>query len=223
MSAISAIDLECPYESAPGIESAPDLSPPRRHTAGPPRRRILIECAAAAIAGTLMAIGWAALASPSDPTAARRLLLERELAQLSSPLAEFARLERAAESARASTAAVTARARPYVELRSLLEVLSSEAHAGVTVTRLQQTREGFELQVAAVDGAACASWVERLARIPGLVSVDLADLKLAAAPTAGQAGGSIAAVVRLRWDASPQTSPSRRAVADDGRASGGDE
>ncbi|RDU95547.1 hypothetical protein [Trinickia dinghuensis] len=197
MSTIVAIEAGCPYEGAsdalPGFESPPPGYNPalRRH------RRTLIDCAAAAIVGTLTAICCAAAAPGDGRMDARRVLLERKLAQLSPSLAELSRLERLGEGSRAKAAAAAARARPYVELRSLLETLSRDAHAGVAVDRLRQTVEGFELQIHAADSAAAASWMGRLTRAPGGEGAQIDDLRLAAVQIDGQAGRAVEARVRL--------------------------
>jgi Tfp pilus assembly protein PilN len=200
MNSIAAIEVGCHDERVSdvprGFDSA-SLAVRGMRALRAWRRREVIDCVAAISIGVLMAAGWA-LAGPNDSGGgARRLLLERELTQLSPSLTELARLSRAGESTRASVAAAAARARPYMELRTLLETLGREAHAGVTVSRLRQTQEGFELQVHAVDSAACASWVARLARIPGWQSADIAGLRLAAARGGGQSGRAVEASVRL--------------------------
>ena len=157
-----------------------------------------------------MAIACAASRSDHDRAGSRRVLLEQQLAQLSPELAELARLDRAGESARASAAVALARARPYAELRSLLETLSGHAHAGVTISRLRQGREGFDLQVRAVDSAACTSWVERLRRIPRWEAAEMTDLRLIAAPVDGQAEQAVEANVRLPSPAQSPATASRR-------------
>lgn len=214
MSTMIAIDADCPYECTPDALSDSDLSRHRRRASFLRRRRYWVECAAAVTVGVIGAIAWAASGSGEDAVSARRVLLERQLAQLSPALAELARLDRAGESARASAAVALARARPYAELRSLLETLSGQAHGGVTVSRIRQSREGFELQVRAVDGAACASWVERLARMPGWEAAQITDLRLVATPADGRAEQTVEANVRLPSRAeTPSAAPRRTQVA----------
>lgn len=186
------------------------------------RRRPLIECAAGAAAGAVIALGCAALAPADSNISARREHLERELAGLSVQLAEYARLERAGRGAHASAAAAAARARPSVELRLLFETLSREARAGVTIRRLRHSRDGFEMQVRAVDSAACASWVARLARVPGWERADMVDLRLAANPKGREAGRAVEATVRVpsHGAASASESGTTRQGLDE-RSSGG--
>lgn len=223
MSAMVAMDAGCTYEWAPHALSGFESLPPRRRAPRWPRRRYWIECAAAVSAGALMAIAWAASGSGDDRIGDRRVVLERQLAQLSPALAELARLERARERARASAAIALARARPYAELRSLLETLSGQAHAGVSVSRLRQSREGFELQVRAVDSTACASWVERLTRVPGWEAADIANMRLVAVPVSGSATGrAVEATVRLpSRGATPASTPRRTQLASSREVRGG--
>lgn len=196
MSMTGAIEARCLYESAINALRGSG-SAPRGDSVTPLwRRRGVVDGVAAMALGALVAIGCS-VAVAGDGASARQARFERELAQLSPSLTEFARLARADESARARVAVAAARARPNVELRTLLETLSREAQAGVTVSRLRQTQEGFELQVHAVDSAACAAWVKRLARIPGWEAADIADLTLAAARIGGQGGRAMQARVRL--------------------------
>lgn len=162
------------------------------------QRRQLIECATGVAAGAVIAVGCAALAPAGSNLRARHERLEREMANLSAPLAEYARLERAEQGALASAAAAAVRARPAADLRLLLGTLSAQAHAGVTVRRLRQNREEFEMQVRAVDSAACASWVARLARVPGWEGTDMVDLRWVATLKGSQAERTVEANVRVR-------------------------
>lgn len=210
MSSSGQIDASCSYHAFSGGARGLNGWSHRLRGACLRRRRCLIECAAAILAGAALAAGCAAAGSAAGRADAPRAALERELTQLSSPLAELAGLERAARSANAGAAQAAARARPYVELRSLIEVLSHQAHEGVTVKRLQRAGEGFELEVEAVDSAACASWVESLARTPGLASAEMADFKSAAVTAGGRSGREVAAVVRVRWHGATPVSSARR-------------
>lgn len=200
MSTHAATEMEGRYARA--VAEQPPLHPlpqPRWLRAVRPRhRRQLIECATGIAAGAVIALGCAALAPAGSNMHARRQLLERELATLSAPLAEYARLERAEQGALASAAAAAVRARPAAELRLLLGTLSAQAHAGVTVRRLRQNREGFEMQVRAVDSGACASWVARLARVPGWEGTDMVDLRWVATPKGSPAERTVEANVRVR-------------------------
>ncbi len=208
---MSTIAAPCLPHSAPGGASGFNLLPHRVRAARSRRRRCLIEGVAATLAGALIAIGWGAVDAADGRATPRREALERELARLTPALDEFARLERAGETARASTAETAARARPYFELRSLLEALSSEARSGVAVSRLQRTGDGIELRVRAADSAVCAAWAERLARLSGAESAEMTDVKLIAAPIGSRAAPNIEAFVRVRWSGAADRSPLRRA------------
>lgn len=170
------------------------------------RWRALIECAAGIVAGAVIALGCAALTPADSNMIGRRERLEQEVASLSAPLAEYARLERAGHGAHASAVAAAARARPSVELRSLLETLSREAQAGVTVRHLRQSRGGFEIAIRAVDSAACAAWVARLARVSGWEGTEILDLRLVAASKGQPAGRAVEANVRVPSRASASAS-----------------
>lgn len=200
---------------------AGDAGPHRQDGAHARCRRYVTEAAVAVFAGSVMALGWTAVAQKDERTSGRRAQLERELSRMSSPLAELARLERADATAKAASAQARLHAQPLGELRSLLQVLGREAQAGVTVSRLRRSDESIELQVRAADTVACASWVERLQRIPGLEPAETVELRSIAAPAGRQGEISVEAVVRLRRRGasaySPRPSPSRHAMLESGK------
>lgn len=222
MSVTAAIEARCLYESVLNALRGSGSAPCGEGVTTWWRRRGVVDGAAAMAVGALMAIGCS-VALAGDGASASQARFEQELAQLSPSLMEFARLARADESARARVAVAAARARPNVELRTLLETLSREAQAGVTVSRLRQTQEGFELQVRAVDSAACAAWVKRLARIPGWEAADIADLTLAAARIGGQGGRAMEARVRLPLRTAALAPMPRRTAESRAPQSGGSE
>ena len=170
------------------------------------RRRSLIEGAAAVLMGALAAVGWAMVGALDE----RRTRLEREWAQLAPSMAEYARLEQAAESMRAREREVQQRTQHYVALLSLLEALSREAHAGVTVSQLQLRTDDIELHLNAVDSLSAAAWAERLPPIAGAKPAEIGDLKLIATTSGGEARRPVEAVVRFRWSDAEQSSPLRR-------------
>jgi len=203
---MSAAATQCPNEGAAPCASGFNLLPHRIRAARSLRRRGLCEGAAAVLAGTLAAFGWETMGAADE----RRMQLEREVAQQAPALVELARLERAQESARANAAQAAARSQPYVALMSLLDALSAETHAGVTVNRLQLSDEDVQLQLHASDSAVGTAWTERLARLPGAKSAEMVDFKLIATPAGGEARRAIEAVVRVRWRDAQPASPLRR-------------
>jgi len=207
MSAIPVEQAAWTYATEPDPLRGFDTLPPRTERARTASHRHRIECAAAMIVGVVAAIGCAVFGTTGEQTGARRAILERELAELSSPLAEAARLERAGEASRANAAVAAALARPYGELRALLETLGREAHAEVAVTRLRQTPEGIELRILGADSAACASWVARLARVQQWRKAQIVDLKFVSAPVHAHSGRAVEAAVRLPTDVSSPSSP----------------
>jgi Tfp pilus assembly protein PilN len=207
MSAIPIEQSTWPYAAEPDAYRGFDASPPRARVVRVASHRHLIECAAAMIVGVSAAIGCAAFGPSGEHAGARRAILERELAELSSPLAELARLERAGEASRASAALAAAQARPYAEFRALLETLGREAHMDVAVTRLRQTPEGIEMRILGANSAACASWVARLAREPQWRKAQIVELKFVASPIQAHSGRRVEAAVRLPADVSSAPSP----------------
>ena len=209
MTSVTLPLADAPSETAWSGADGVDALSARRGVACTARRRCAIEGAAAVLAGSMMAVGWAAMGATDDRANERHTQLETEMARMASPLAELARLERAAESAKAAAAQAQMRSRPSAEMRSLLDALSREANAGVTVSRLQRTDDGIELRIRAADSAACASWVQRLARTSGLESARTIELK--SIPAAVGRGGehTIEAAVRLH---SPGATGSSQAV-----------
>jgi type II secretory pathway component PulM len=212
---MSTMVAPCLPQTSPGGASGFNLLPHRICIARSRRRRCLVEGAAAMLAGALIATGCGAIDAAEGRASPRREAIERDLAELRPLLDEFTRLERTREAARVSAEQTTARARPYFELRSLLEALSSEARSGVAVSRLQRMGEAIELRVHAADSATCAAWVERLARVSGAESAEITDLKLIAAPIGSHGAPSVEAVVRVQWSGAATVSPLRRAGLDD--------
>lgn len=211
MSAIAAQGL---HEAMPGRASGFNLLPHRVRTVRLHRRRAVIDGAAALLVGALIGVGWAVVGAQDDRARVRHAELSREIAQLAPALDELARLERAAQSANAGARQAAARVRPYVELRSLLGALSSEAHAGVTVDSLRQTNEGIELRVRAAESAACASWVDRLARKPGVGAAEIVDFKSTGPSARAHAERFVEAIVRVRSSDTRGPSPVPRIGAD---------
>ncbi|MGN6315328.1 hypothetical protein [Trinickia sp.] len=203
-------------DSARRVACAANTGPHRQAGVRERCRRYVTEGAVAVFAGSVVAFGWAAVAAKDERMSGRRAQLEREMSLMSSPLAELARLERADETAKAAAAQAQLRARPIAELHSLLHALGGEAQSGVALSRLRRSDEGVELQVRAADTVACASWVERLQRMPGLESAETVELKSLAAPAARQGETAVEATVRLRWRGAstqaPRPSPSRQVV-----------
>lgn len=214
MRTLAAIEMGGQYDGVAGAASSHDSWSQWIGPARPRRPRPLIECAAGIVAGAVMGLGYAALVPADAGLSARREGLERQLTGLAVPLAENARLVRAGQAAQESAAAAAARARPALELRLLLETLSQEARAGVTVRRLRQSREGYEMQIHAPDSGACASWVARLARVPGWEGAAIVDLRLVARPSHGQAARVVEANVRVPSRVLPTESVSTRAGRD---------
>lgn len=215
MRTLAAIAMDEQYDGVADAVSSRDSWSQRIGPVRARRPRRSIECMAALVAGAVMALGYAALGPADAGVSARRAGLERQLTGLAAPLAEYARLARTGQAAQASVAAA-ARARPALESHLLLETLSQQARAGVTVRRLRQSREGYEIQIHAPDSAACAAWVTRLARVPGWEGAAIVDLRLVAGPSRGQAQAAlrVEANVRVPLRVSPTESMSTRAGVD---------
>lgn len=224
MSTFAAIEMGGQYDGAAGavgVASNRDSWSQQIGLMRAWRLRQSIECVAVIVAGAVMALGYALLSPADAGLSARREGLERQLTGLAAPMAEYARLVRAGQAAQASAAAA-ARERPALESHLLLETLSQQAHAGVTVRRLRQSRAGYEMQIHAPDSAACAAWVTRLARVPGWERAAIVDLRLVAGPTRGQTEGArvVEANVRVPSRLSPTESVSTRAGVEPHAADG---
>lgn len=224
MSTLAAIEMAGQYDGAAGaagVASNSDSWSQRIGLMRAWRLRQSIECVTAIIAGAVMALGYALLGPVDAGPSARREGLQRQLTDLAAPLAEYARLVRAEQATQASAAA--ARERSALAPHVLLETLSRQARAGVTVRRLRQSREGYEVQIHAPDSAACAAWVTRLARVPGWERAAIVDLRLVAGSTRGQAETArvVEANVRVPARLSPTESVSTRAGADPHAPGGG--
>ena len=206
MNAIAAVRLD---ETSSGF----NLLPHRSRAVRSRRRRSMVEAAAAVLAGGMLAVGCATVGASADRSSTRRAQIERELAREAPALAEYARLERAGQAAKASGAQAAALAQPSELWLALLEALSREVNSGVTVSRLEGSNTAVELQAGAVDSATCVAWMDRLGRMRGVESVEMIDLKSSAAADATrQRAGAIEIVVRLRWRGEDEKRPVRRAA-----------
>jgi Tfp pilus assembly protein PilN len=203
MNAIAAVRMN---ENPSGCSSLPQRVRAERSR----RRRATVAAAAALSAGALLAAGCATVGTSDDGASARRAHIERELAEAAPALAEYARLERTGRAAKAGAEQARALAQPSVRWLALLDALSGDAHSGVTVSRLQGSSTGIELQVSAADSAACVAWMDRLRRLRGAESVEMVDLKSAAAADAKRSDDAIEAVVRVRWQGEREPRPARR-------------
>jgi Tfp pilus assembly protein PilN len=174
-----------------------NLLPYRQRIARSRRRRCLVECALAALAGGLMALAWSAWDGLEEARLAdRRATLESTLAGLAAPLAEYRQLEgmSAQVGEHAAVAAEFAGAR--ARMLDVIDALSRVPPSGMTLHRLKLTDGGVEIDASAADSASTAAWIDRLARVRGVRSAEITDWRLAA--EGAQHAINIAA--RLQWD-----------------------
>jgi Tfp pilus assembly protein PilN len=174
-----------------------NLLPYRQRIARSRRRRCLVECALAALAGALVALAWSAWDGLEQARLAdRRATLESTLAGLTAPLAEYRQLEgmSAQVGEHAAVAAELARAR--ARMLDVIDALSRVPPSGMMLHRLKLTDGGVEIDASAAESASTAAWIDRLARVRGVRSAEITDWRLAA--EGGQHAINIAA--RLQWD-----------------------
>ena len=156
-----------------------NLLPHRHRQASRLRRRRVLECLAAGIAGAAAALIGSATGIFGQERAERsHHRLEAALAEFAAPASEYRRLERlqARMHARAERSRVLARERDA--LWGVVDALSREPVAGIAVERLQLSDRGIEVKASAADTAAPALLVERLGRVPAIRAAALADLRL---------------------------------------------
>jgi Tfp pilus assembly protein PilN len=158
-----------------------NLLPYRRRNALRARRRFVVECGLAALAGSvcvLLLAGWHAY--QRSRVEGERGVVERTLTQLAAPLAEHARLSRDAHTAQSDAADAATRSASLDHLRDLLEVLSNEPASGVVLQRLRHRGQQTDFVARAADRALSAAWIERLDGVRGALGADASDQHRAA-------------------------------------------
>jgi type IV pilus assembly protein PilN len=174
-----------------------NLLPYRQRVARGRRRRCVVECTVAAIAGALAALAWSAWDGLEQARLAdRRTTLESTLAGFAAPLAEYRRIE--GISAEASEHALVAAelAMPRARILDVIDTLSRVPPSGVLLHRLKLTNGAVEVDASAADSASSAAWIDRLARVRGVRSAEITDWRLAAE----NARHAINVAARLQWD-----------------------
>ncbi|MGH8781929.1 fimbrial assembly protein [Paraburkholderia sp.] len=180
-----------------------NLLPYRRRNALRARRRCVVECGVAVLAGSLCVLllaGWHAVERSRIDS--ERAAVERALTQLAAPLAEHARLSRDASAARSDIADATARSASLSHLRDLLDVLSNEPASGIAVQRIRHRAQQTDLVARAADRALSAAWIERLDGVRGVQGADASDPHRGMNARRGKedvADGSFEFGVTVRW------------------------
>lgn len=167
-----------------------NLLPYRRRNAALARRRCLVECGCAALAGgacVLLLAMWQTWQRTGIE--ASRASVERTLVQLAAPLAEQTRLSRSEADAQSGAVHARTRGVPLKRLLDVLDTLSSEPAAGVALQQLRHRAEETELLARSGDHAAAAAWIERLDSVRGVESAEASELRRPA--SAGRGAGAI--------------------------------
>jgi Tfp pilus assembly protein PilN len=174
-----------------------NLLPYRQRVARGRRRRCLVECTLAVLAGALAALAWSAWDGFEQARlAGRRATLESTLAGLAAPLAEYRQIEGMSAQVSEHAAVAAELARPRGRMIDVIDALSRVPPSGVTLHRLKLTDGGVEIDASAADSASSAAWIDRLARVRGVRSAEITDWRLAA--EGAQHAVDVAA--RLQWD-----------------------
>jgi Tfp pilus assembly protein PilN len=188
-----------------------NLLPYRQRVARGRRHRVLIEAAAAGLAGVLAALAWTASdALQRAGLADRRAGLESMLAGFAAPLAEYRQLERISGAASEHAELAARHARPLARILDVVDALSRVPDGAVALHRLELKDGGLELDASAVDSEASAAWIDRLASVRRVRSAEITDWRLAA----DGAPYSTNVQARLQWDDADaaRASPGRSAV-----------
>jgi Tfp pilus assembly protein PilN len=195
-----------------------NLLPYRQREARRARRRCLIECLAAVLTGCAAVTAWAGWETLERVRLdAKRAALETTLASLGVPLAEYRRLESQRVDWKKRVALAQKLAEPRARLLGLFDALSRPTYAGIVLRELKQTEREVTLVASATDSGASSAWLARLSGVRGIQSVDVADLRHAAASQGGDGLGLESAIefaAHLHWDgaaAKPAEDTGRRA------------
>jgi Tfp pilus assembly protein PilN len=195
-----------------------NLLPYRQRGARRARRRCLIECLVAVLAGCVAVTAWAGWDMLERARLeAKRAALETTLASLGVPLAEYRRLEGRRADLHRRMALVQKLAEPRARLLDLFDALSRETYPGIVLREFKQAEREVTLVASATDSDASSAWLARLKGVGGIRSVDVADLRhVAALPVDDDLGAesAIEFAAHLRWDgaeAKPAGDARRRA------------
>jgi type IV pilus assembly protein PilN len=196
-----------------------NLLPYRQRNARLARQARVREWMAATLAGCTAILALAAWQTFEKARLDReRASFEQSLVQLSTPLAEHARLLRTQEEQRKNAARAASLSEPLERLLDLLEALSFEPGGGVVLRQLRQREHETELLATSRSHLASAEWLKRLSAIAGVKGAEIADLHRPVTRASVRANEgtseSVSAPVefggRLRWD-DPAPSATRRA------------
>ncbi|MCP3725491.1 fimbrial assembly family protein [Paraburkholderia sp. CNPSo 3272] len=141
-------------------------------------RRRLLEWGAAAFGGCACALGvvlWQRV--EFSALEARRVALERPLAQWRAPLAEAQRLTRESEARRVGDRLARQHAQVTTRFLALADALASDAAPGVGLQQLAQFADETDLQASAADESAAAAWLGRLRSLPDVEALSVRELK----------------------------------------------
>ena len=182
-----------------------NLLPYRQRNARLARRRRVREWLAAALAGcaaVLALAGWQAF--EKTRLDAQRASLEHDFTQLSAPLAEHAKLQRAQDELHKNAARAASLSEPLMHLLDLLEALSFEPGDGVVLRQLRQREHETELMATSRGHIASAEWLKRLGAIRGVRGAEMSDLHRpttrGTAPADESLSGPVEFGAHLRWD-----------------------
>ncbi|CAB3794633.1 hypothetical protein LMG28614_03972 [Paraburkholderia ultramafica] len=182
-----------------------NLLPYRQRNARLARRRRVREWVAAALAGCAAVLALAAWqAFEKTRLDAQRASLEHSLTQLTAPLAEHAKLQRAQDELRKNAARATSLSEPLTHLFDLLEALSFEPGDGVVLRQLRQREHETELLATSRGHIASAEWLKRLSAIHGVKGAEMSDLHRpttrGSAPADESMSGPVEFGAHLRWN-----------------------
>jgi type IV pilus assembly protein PilN len=200
-----------------------NLLPYRQRDARRARRRCLIECLAAILAGSAAVAAWAGWeALERARLEARRETLETVLSGFGIPLAEYRRLQSLRADQQRRMGLAQKLAQPRDRLVGLFNALSRQAYPGIVLHQLRQTEHDVTLTASAQDSAASSTWLANLGGVRDVQSVDITDLRhLATSPDNDDPaiGSAIEFAVHLQWDRAV-TKPvgDERVRADSGRS-----
>jgi Tfp pilus assembly protein PilN len=191
-----------------------NLLPYRQRDARRARRRCLVECLVAVLAGCAAVTAWAGWDMLERAhLEAKRVALETTLASLGVPLAEYRRLEGQRADLHKRVALVQKLAEPRARLLDLFDALSRETYPGIVLREFKQTEREVTLVASATDSDASSAWLARLNGVGGIRSVDVADLRHVAASPGDDglsAESAIEFAAHLRWDG-PEAKPAEDA------------
>jgi len=155
-----------------------NLLPWRAHAIAQARRRRFAEWGAALLLGLACAaipMGWQIVQQRRLDVARARI--ERSLAQLRAPLAEYSRLQRDATTRQQRSDTAAMQSRPLTRLLDLFDTLGAARTPGIALQQITHDAQETTLRATVDDEASADAWLAQLRTVRNAQGVSVPELK----------------------------------------------